>query len=197
MQMQRICVAGCDVKSYQANPGMLVNDRNCACPFCPDHHRLELLGWYQRYALFPGDLDFHLPIRRLVCRQTGKTVSLLPDFCIPRRQHGPAILGLFLAAVLIQGLSLLKALQQQRPSVTVHSVAQSLLAGFSRRQSHLRTYLAQTFPRFPEAPNSVQPHYRSHAEVFLALTAHSSSDIPGAFRHHGRLFHDFCQLGLA
>jgi hypothetical protein len=28
-------------------------------------------------------------------------VSLLPDFCTPRHQHGPAILGIFLSALVI------------------------------------------------------------------------------------------------
>jgi hypothetical protein len=186
----------CDVKFYRDHPNMLVDVQTLACSFCPDHHALELHGWYHRYALFPAAEDTCLPIRRLLCTRTGKTVSLLPDFCIPRRQHGPAILGLFLAAVLITGLALLKAIQKQRPSVTYHSVAQSLLSGFTRRQSHLRAYLAQTFPRFPEAPATVQPVHRSRAEVFLALTA-QSKDIPASFRHHGRLFHDCGQLGLA
>jgi hypothetical protein len=176
---------------------MLVCDETMACPICPDRHRLQLHGWYSRYGLFPPpEPEQRLPIRRLLCVRTGRTVSLLPDFCIPRRQHGPALLGPFLHAVLIQGVALLVALRSLRPGMTCHSVAQSLRNGFARRQPQLRAYLSQTFPRLPEAPASIPPSRRSLAELVLALSQ-GSSGIAAAFTWHGRSFHRCFQLGLA
>jgi hypothetical protein len=175
---------------------MLVSTTTQACPFCSDQHPLQLHGWYHRWGLFPHEPDRQLPVRRLLCVRTGRTVSLLPDFCIPRRQHGPAILGPFLHAVLIQGLALLVALRNLRPGVSCHSVAQSLRNGFARRQPQVRAYLSQVLPRLPEAPTAVPPCRKALAELVLALQQ-GHGTVTAAFIWHGRAFHQRYALGLA
>ncbi|MEM7202550.1 MAG: DUF6431 domain-containing protein [Planctomycetota bacterium] len=96
--MQKLLPVCGGLKAYVASPEMLVSERSRKCPFCRDKHRLRLHGHYHRHVLVPGDqAPERVPVRRLLCTRVRKTVSLLPDFCLPRRQHGPAILGTFLA----------------------------------------------------------------------------------------------------
>jgi len=100
--LQRVCQAENGVKSYLDNPRSLLTEENRRCPFCKNGHRLRRHGTYERQALFPDPEDPRsIPIQRLLCARKGKTVSLLPDFCLPRRQHGPSILGLFLQAKVV------------------------------------------------------------------------------------------------
>jgi hypothetical protein len=176
---------------------MLVNDCSRACPFCEDNHLLRLHGWYARWGLFPDPApEVFLPIRRLYCPHVRRTVSLLPDFCVPRRQHGPAILGRFLHAVILRGVAILAALRTLRPHCQRHSVAQSLLKGFLRREEPLRAYTAQLAPRHPEVPRSVPESRRALAGLLLALCARFQ-DAAKAFVHHGRCFHERFKLALA
>jgi hypothetical protein len=121
-------------------------------------------------------------------------VSLLPDFCLPLRQHGPSILGLFLHAI-ICGAGQLEALIRFRPDATQHSTAFSLLKGFLDRAAKIRAYLAGLRPRivdFPRAP----PRQRG-----LALLVHGLmqgfTDPAAAFTDHARRFHRQFQVGLA
>ena len=176
---------------------MLVSDQTRRCPICAEPHPLQLHGWYDRYGLFPHpEKDARIAVRRLRCVETGRTVSLLPDFCIPKRQHGPAILGPFLIAVILQVIALLVAIRRLRPRVDCHSVAQSLLGGFVRRDRQLRVYLSQRLSRIPEAPPSVPVRRRPMAELLLALQQ-GAGDVASAFIQHGRAFHRCFQLGLA
>ena len=192
--MQKVCRAEGGVKSYLENSRCLLTDENRRCPFCPDSHRLRIHGTYDRQALFPEGIAARLVIHRLRCARTGRTVSLLPDFCLPRRQHGPSILGLFLDA-LVSGAGQLEALMRFRPDATQHSTARSLLQGFLKRATKIRTYLASLRPRIVDPPRSLPGHHG------LALLVHGLlygfKDPVPAFTDHGRGFHRRFQVGLA
>jgi hypothetical protein len=193
--MQRVCRARGGVKSYVENSRSLLTDENRRCPLCPDGHRLRLHGRYRRQALFPQEeAAKNLAIHRLLCTRTGRTVSLLPDFCLPRRQHGPSILGLFLHAV-IRGAGHLKALMRLRPDATQHSTARSLLKGFLGQASKIRTYLAALRPRIVDPPKA-PPRLRDLALLVHGLT-HGFGDPATAFTFHARRFHRRFQMGLA
>jgi hypothetical protein len=195
--MQKVCKAPGGVKAYRENPDCLVDPETLTCPFCPDGHRLWRHGWYERQALLPDPAPaVTIPIRRLICPVTGRTVSLLPDFCLPRRQHGPEILGGFLEAYLLRGMILLGALRSVRAEAAGHSVAQSLLRGFDRRTQGIQAYLAQRRPRRPRVPDGVPAPLRALAALILELRR-GFRDIQAAFVHHGRVFHAFGRQGLA
>ena len=178
-----------------AAPDVLVNESSRQCPFCPEPHRLRLHGHYHRHVLEEGDQTAQVPVRRLLCVHTGKTVSLLPDFCIPRRQHGPAILGAFLAGY-VSGQSLVVALRAARPDTPSHSVAQSLLRGFLARAGPIRVYLARVRARAVEPPPSAPGPRREVSALMVALCL-GFANAATAFMHHGVGLHAMLQIGLA
>jgi hypothetical protein len=194
--MQRLCRTAAGIKGYLADPGCLVNEQSRKCPFCAQVHRLWLYGWYWRWVVLPDpEPPQKIAVRRLYCPHARRTVSLLPDFCIPRRQAGPAVLALFLAIYLAGG-GLLNALRKVRADARCHSMAQSLLRGFLKRAHALRAYLAGRRHRAVGPPPSVHPDRWLAAELFFGLV-HSWPSAPAAFVFHGRCLHQRLNETLA
>lgn len=111
-----------------ADPAALPGVR--ACPFCADRHLLRLHGWYERwwYGIEAKRLvGERLKARRLYCPKERKTVSLLPDLCMPRRQYGVAVLGYLLECFVVLRLSYLAALRTLRDDAVRHSLVQQLI----------------------------------------------------------------------
>lgn len=185
------------VKSYLEDPDCLLNAETRACPFCPSHHPLRRHGWYSRWIIFPDPSDpERISILRLFCPSTGKTVSLLPDFCIPRRQHSSVFLAYFLKGIVVLGLGLTAAYRTLRKEAKSHSIAQGLLTGFTSRRQKIQVYLARWQPRINEAPVSSPPAYTLLATLFHGL-ARGFPDEGSAFLHHGLRFHQKFKIGLA
>jgi hypothetical protein len=194
--MQRICPVPGGIKSYLEAPGALLTEEMRQCPICTPAHRLRRHGWYERWGIFPDpEPSCRIPVLRLLCVMTSRTISLLPDFCLPFRQHGPDILGPFLWGVAISGLSLSAALGRLRRG-SRHSVASHLWRGFGKRATELAAYVAGRRARAPTVPESVDPARRAVAQQVLSLVA-DGTDVAAAFRRHGRLFHRRFGLGLA
>jgi len=184
------------LNAYLAASDMLVTEESRKCPFCRDKHRLRLHGHYHRLVLVPGEQSqSRVPVRRLLCVHVGKTVSLLPDFCVPRRQHGSVILGTFLAGY-AEGKPLLAALRVARPDAPSHSVAQSLRKGFLSRAGPIRTYLARLRARAVE-PQRSDPGPRREVAALLAGLCHGFATASSAFLRHGVDLHAALQVGLA
>jgi hypothetical protein len=195
--LQRVCPCPGGVKSYVASVEALLTEEALRCPFCADGHRLRQNGRYRRWALLPDPTPAErIPVLRLRCSRTGRTVSLLPDFCLPRRQHGPGILGIFVDGVVHHGVGLHAALRRARGAAMEHSTAQSLMRGFVRRQDALRTYLAGLRARAIPPPDGFAGLRRALAPVVLALLA-DHPDPVSAFVHHGHQFHRRFALALA
>lgn len=196
--MQRILPVAGGIKAYVASPDCLLSSVTRACPFCSDPHPLWIQGWYWRYVLRPGSgggESLRIRVRRLLCARRGRTVSLLPEFCLPRRQHGPAILATFLQA-LVQGSSLLEALRQARVEVVSHSVAQSLVRGFLSRRTELLVYLGGLRARAPDPAISRGGDRWGLASLVDGL-CQGYEDPARAFEVRARGFHDCFGLGLA
>ena len=193
--LQRLLPVGGGLNSYQVTPDLLLDEASRQCPFCFRPHPLRRHGHYQRHALVDGSTQARIRVLRLLCPHTGRTVSLLPDFCIPRRQHGPLILGPFLAAY-ASGQSLLAALRLARPDAPSHSVAQSLLRGFLGRATVIRTYIAGLRARAVEHPPAT-PGRRSDVQPLLVEICVGFATAAIAFLHHGVGLHAMRQVGLA
>ena len=195
--MQKLLPVRGGLKSYRAATDVLVTEQSRECPFCRDPHRLRLHGHYHRFVLVPDERSAVLvPIHRLLCVHTGKTLSLLPDFCVPRRQHGSAILGTFLASY-VAGMPLLAALRIGRPDAPCHSVAQSLLQGFLARAGPIRTYLARLRARAIEPTSTSGPGRRREVAALLAGLCHDFATAAAAFLRHGVELHAVARIGLA
>ena len=192
--MQRICSVAGGIKSYQVAPHAVLTETTRQCPFCSPAHRLRQHGRYERWGIFPDpEPPQRVRVLRLLCVVVGRTVSLLPDFCLPLRQHGPEILGPFVYGVGVEGMSLSAALRRQRRGAR-HNVACHLWRGFERRVPALQVYAAGFQVRAPTVPDTVAGERRAVAQLVLSLAA-GHSDVAKAFRHHGRLFH--CRFGLS
>jgi len=123
-------------------------------------------------------------------------VSLLPDFCIPRRQHGPVFLAHFLNAMIVMGLGLVAAYRTFRKEEGTHSTAQGLLHGFASHGPKIQVYLSQWHPRLAEVPDSVPPSRKRLGALFYGITQ-GIPDLTEAFLHHGDGFYQQYTLGLA
>lgn len=177
------------------NPRQVLTPEAMQCCLCPMPHRLWRHGKYKRWAIEPNAKDTRIEVCRLYCWRQKRTVSLLPDFCIPRRQHGPAVLAVFLLAWLFEGMSLLGALRKARPAAPCHAVAQSLLRGFMGRMERVADYLARVTPKAPDLPELPRRKWRQLAQRVLWL-GKGWKDPAAAFVHHGRGFHAQSGLGL-
>jgi hypothetical protein len=196
--MPRICHCPGGVNAYLRNPRILLgNEENRACPFCGKPHRLWIHGTYRRTAIVPGKRgSVEIGVVRLLCAATGRTIVLLPDFCLPRRQYGPGILGILVHA-LAKGAKILVALKKACPKAAmVHSLAQTLRDRFLARGTTIRAYLAQKSSRFtpPEAGHTGK---RYDVALLVSGLMQGFKDPVAAFSAHARLFHRFCGQGLA
>jgi len=195
--VQRVFKVQDGLKAYRATPDMLLASPGAReCPFCDDRHRLRRHGHYHRFALLPDEQEpIRVRVRRLLCARTGKTVSLLPDFCLPRRQHGPAIVGTFLSRY-AAGEPLLAALRAARPDAAGHSVAQSLRKGFLARAGPIRAYLARLRARAIDPPATTCGRRREVVALLVGL-CHGFATAAEAFVHHGVGLHAMAHVGLA
>jgi hypothetical protein len=187
--VQRVCAVRGGVAAYLRDPDVLVNADSRKCPFCGNGHALVLHGWYFRQAILPaGEGCRRIPVRRLRCLATGRTVSLLPAFCIPRRQHGPGVLGLFLVNLFLRGRTLMESLRLARGEAPSHGVAQGLRDGFRRRCGRICEYLAGLggpavgTERLPSVVERLRTGHRQIGPAFVA---------------HGRALHAASGVGLA
>jgi DNA-directed RNA polymerase subunit RPC12/RpoP len=80
-------------------------DRPEHCPQCGSKSPLTAHGFYCR-TLVEVEFDGTIRVRRYLCRSCKRTVSLLPQFVLPYMRFGIPLIGLFLVARLLQGLSL-------------------------------------------------------------------------------------------
>jgi hypothetical protein len=192
--VQRLLAVGGGLNAYVKAPRVLVDEGSRECPFCEQKHRLRLHGHYRRRVLVEDGRSAQIPVQRLLCVHTGKTVSLLPDFCIPRRQHGAAIVGPFLAGY-AEGKPILAALRAVRPEAPGHSVAQSLRQGFLARGGQIRTYLASLRARALEPTPSIAG-LRGQVSVLLGALCLGFAKAGEAFVHHGVGLHAMQQIGL-
>jgi len=194
--VQRVFRVEGGLKAYGDEPDMLLKVAGArSCPFCPDGHRLRLHGHYHRFALLPDGVEVRLAVRRLLCAPTGQTVSLLPDFCTPRRQHGPEILGVLLHGYAVGGMPLLAALRAARPAAAGHSVAQALRDGFLARAGPIRAFLARLRHRAIEPP--LASGRRREVAALLVGLCLGFATAGHALVVHGVALHAMAGIGFA
>ena len=123
------------------------------CPLCQARSCLLAHGFYYR-TLVHKDFDDSIPIRRYLCRDCRRTVSLLPDFALPYLRHSTVIIGLFLLSRLLAGRSLAEAAQAAFQPDMPYQRGQFWVRRFSRQAAALCAALATWCAPAP-APNFV------------------------------------------
>ena len=196
---QRVLRLGACPQAYSTEFERLDPARAGACPYCPDRHRLRAHGSYERWVfVLDGQIarEERIRVKRFLCARSGQTVSLLPDFCLPRRRYGSEVVGLLLQVVSTVGASLTSAFARLRHELEGPRSAQALVAGFLARRPQLEGYAARLRQRAPALPAGLGAYRQEVARLFLPLRAGQRSG-PAALRHHGRAFHDRFRQGIA
>lgn len=136
-------------------------------------------------------------MRRLLCAAKLKTVSQLPDFCVPRRQYGVGVLGYFIECFVVMKLSYLGALRRLRPTAERHSVVQQLIAGFVSRRAAITGLIGTLFHRVhTEISAEMEGRRREAASLFLPLRE-GYADGSTALIDHALAFFEHCRMGFA
>ncbi len=79
-----------------------------ACPQCQAQHPLAAHGFYTR-TLIDEAFDGIIRVRRYLCQECKRTVSLLPQFVLPYLRASIELIALFLLARLLHGQTLAAA----------------------------------------------------------------------------------------
>lgn len=156
-------------------------------------------GSYERWVfVLDGQAarEERIRVKRFLCVRSGQTVSLLPDFCLPRRRYGSEVVGLLLQVVSTVGASLASAFARLRHELDGPRSAQALVGGFLARRPQLEGYAARLRQRAPELPVGLSAYRQEVARLFLPLRAGQRSG-PAALRHHGLLFQGRFGQGIA
>ena len=101
------------------------------CPFkkCGVNLEMKKHGFYSRF-LTTFKFSGRIRIRRYICPKCGKTVSMLPSFCIPRVSYGATLVVMLLRFALTAG-SIRKAAKTFRTHVA--SITRRLIGKYLSR----------------------------------------------------------------
>ncbi len=80
------------------------------CPQCEAQQPPAAHGFYTR-TVTDGEFDGSIRVRRYLCHDCKRTVSLLPQFALPYLRFSILVISLFLAARLLDGCTLQAAAQ--------------------------------------------------------------------------------------
>ena len=123
------------------------------CPQCQTQHSLTAHGFYRR-TLVDAGFDGTIRVRRYLCRSCKRTVSLLPEFALPYLRFSVSILSLFLAARLLQGVTLAAAAAHAAQAAMPYQRGQFWIRRFQRQAAALCVALA-ALAAPPAAPSFV------------------------------------------
>jgi len=120
------------------------------CPFknCKTQKKLKKHGYYQRYIKTPM-YSGKIRIRRYKCTVCGRTISMLPSFCIPGFQYG--------AEVIIK--MLLESFIKNSIDKVVTEWGGSLLSMTSRNITYYRARLRRNRRYIQYVLNQISPEF--------------------------------------
>src|SRR5580700_10429333 len=107
--MQILHLVG-SIQQYLAEISDADRYRPEGCPQCQAKRSPAAHGFYSRT---PVDVEFEgtIRVRRYLCRECKRTVSLLPEFALPYLRFSVLVISLFLGARLLAGRTLREAAQ--------------------------------------------------------------------------------------
>jgi Domain of unknown function (DUF6431) len=122
------------------------------CPQCEAKRPLTGHGFYRR-TLVDAAFDGVIRVRRYLCCCCKRTVSLLPDFVLPWLRFSISVIALFLAARLLNGLTLVAAARVAAQTVMPYQRGQFWIRRFQKQAPVLSLALVPLeVPGHPRAP---------------------------------------------
>jgi hypothetical protein len=162
------------------------------CPFCRRTHPLRRHGTYSRTVVTENE-TFKIDVRRFLCVSTGRTVSLLPDFLVPRKQHSCGVIISFFYAWAIAGLSISLAAGRATSAYPSRQKAQAWIRGFWRNLLDIEAYLDVAVCRKGRKSSKRRRMLRPSKEYLafvLLRMIDESKPIHHSFEFHSRCFHE-------
>ena len=166
-----------------------LSDADChrpsACPQCQARHPLTAHGFYTR-TLIDVAFDGIIRVRRYLCQDCKRTVSLLPQFVLPYLRASIVVIALFLLARLLHGQTLAAA-GKAAPTPMPYQRGQFWIRRFSRQAETLCIALA-ALTKPASAPDFVRRALAmlesigwiaAHRFLFAALRCHLLGWPPG------------------
>lgn len=150
-----------------------ISDPDCYrpdhCPQCEAKQPLVGHGFYQR-TFVDAAFDGVIRVRRYLCHLCKRTVSLLPEFALPWLRFSLTVISLFLAAHLLQGLTLAAAALAASQKAMPYQRGQFWIRRFRKQAPALSLALA------PRAAPAAAPDFVARALHMLQavgwITAH-------------------------
>jgi hypothetical protein len=130
------------------------------CPQCEAQRPLTGHGFYHRTLV---DVSFNgiIRVRRYLCFSCKRTVSLLPEFVLPWLRFSISVIALFLAARLLNGLTLVAAARAAAQTAMPYQRGQFWIRRFQKQAPALSLALV---------PLETPGHLRDPAANFVART---------------------------
>jgi hypothetical protein len=193
--IQKIIQISGGIKAYlacEADPP--VPPDAALCPFCAKPHRLRRHGFYTR-TVVDGDAVWDILIRRLLCATTGHTVSLLPDFLVPRKRHSLLVIATFLYAFAWTGVTLLTAVRQATRSYVSYQKGAFWCRAIRDRSAKIQQYASTLAERGPTVADIAPPldtPSRRTLRILLQPLLDGHDNLVSALVHHSTCMHGRC-----
>gem|GEM_PF-2371482 len=179
-------------REYKKTEDLPIPEGAGLCPWCETPHPLRRHGAYNR-TVTDGAGFFTVLILRLFCPVHGKTVSLLPSFLLPRKQHAAGVVADFFHSYVLLGLTLISAVARATTSFPSYQKGSFWRRCFEKNLPRTRTYLAGFRPLQTRDPTPASPRSRIQPALTLILDGFRSPR--QAFEAHSRRMHQ--TLGFA
>lgn len=190
--IQKILPVACGIKGYVGSERTFPIPADLQrCPFCIPSHRLRCHGFYARWAVTDTGMQ-RTWVRRLLCPATGRTVSLLPDFLVPRKLFVAAVIATFLHAFVWLAHSLAAAAGAATGIRPSRQKGRFWCRAVLARAESIRTYAAglpATAPDTLTAPPATDT-LRHDLHTLLGPVLAGAPDLAHTFTDHCRRMHD-------
>lgn len=118
------------------------------CPLCQAAAPLRAHGFYYR-TVVDGSYEGTIPVRRYLCLDCRRTVSLLPEFALPYLRFSILVIRVFLVARLLHGRTLAKAAIAASQPGMPYQRGQFWVRRFRRQAEALCAALSSLTPVMP------------------------------------------------
>ncbi len=169
---------GPDVQRYAREFAQLSIPRPRSCPYCEAPDRLVGHGSYPRNAVDPQH-SIPIRIKRFLCPVCGRTVSVLPTFCLPHRHYQAAIIQTLLDLRLTAWASWSAIRQRFLPSdLPTRTTCREWVGAFARNSEAYLHALVQQLARWQLVPGKLEVVMEE-----LAGAARASQQLVAAVPH--------------